>query len=84
MIGEPFAVSGLKAVDEKKWFPAFAEYQKAAREIADNTGAVFIPYQSFFDKALKSAPAIYWTHDGVHPSLAGNQLMARAWLGMIK
>lgn len=83
IIGEPFAVSGIKAVDEK-WYPAFDEYRKAAREIADSFDAVFIPYQSIFDKAQKSAPGSYWTHDGVHPSLAGSQLMAHAWLEAVK
>lgn len=83
IIGEPFAVTGTKAVNEK-WFPAFYEYQKAAREIADNFDAVFIPYQQVFDKAVKTAPGVYWTHDGVHPSLAGSQLMAHAWMEAVK
>lgn len=83
VIGEPFAVTGVKAVDDK-WFPRFYEYQKAAREIADSYGAVFIPYQAVFDKAIKTAPGVYWTHDGVHPSLAGCQLMAQAWMETVK
>ncbi|GEO06731.1 lipase [Adhaeribacter aerolatus] len=83
IIGEPFAVTGIKAVDEK-WYPAFNEYRQAAREIADAYGAVFIPYQSVFDKAQKSAPGVYWTYDGVHPSLAGARLMAQAWLETVK
>ncbi len=83
IIGEPFAVPGIKAVDEK-WYPAFNEYRAAAREIADSFNAVFIPYQSIFDKAQKTAPGIYWTYDGVHPSLAGAHLMAHAWLETVK
>ncbi|MDB5247132.1 MAG: hydrolase family protein [Segetibacter sp.] len=83
IIGEPFAVTGTKAVDEK-WFPAFDEYRKAAREIADSFDAVFIPYQSVFDKAQSSAPGVYWTNDGVHPSVAGARLMAEAWLKAVK
>lgn len=83
IIGEPFAVTGIKAVDEK-WYPAFNEYRQAAREIADAYGAVFIPYQSVFDKAQKLAPGVYWTYDGVHPSLAGARLMAQAWLETVK
>lgn len=78
IIGEPFAVPGVKAVNDK-WFPTFYEYQKAAKEIAESFDAVFIPYQSVFNKAIKTAPGVYWTHDGVHPSLAGSQLMAEAW-----
>jgi lysophospholipase L1-like esterase len=82
IICEPFAVNGVKAVDEK-WYPEFYDYQKAARDIAAQFGAVFIPYQSIFEKAQKLAPGSYWTDDGVHPTLAGAQLMAEAWLSII-
>lgn len=83
IIGEPYAVIGVKAVDDK-WYPTFNEYRQAAREIADNFGAAFIPYQEVYDKAQKSAPGAYWTADGVHPTLAGAQLMAEAWLQTVK
>ncbi|MDJ1469159.1 SGNH/GDSL hydrolase family protein [Cytophagaceae bacterium DM2B3-1] len=83
VIGEPFAVTGIKAVDEK-WYPAFNDYRKASREIADSYGAVYIPYQTVFDKAQKAAPGVYWTYDGVHPSIAGARLMAQAWLEAVK
>ncbi|HEU4903982.1 MAG TPA: SGNH/GDSL hydrolase family protein [Flavisolibacter sp.] len=83
IIGEPFAVTGIKAVDEK-WYPAFNDYRTAARDIAQSFGAVFIPYQSVFDKAQQAAPGVYWTHDGVHPSLAGARLMAHAWVEAVK
>ena len=55
IIGEPFAVTGIKSVDEK-WFPAFNDYRVVAREIADEFDAAFIPYQTVFDKALELAP----------------------------
>lgn len=83
IIGEPFAVRGIKAVDEE-WYPAFDMYRQAARDIADKFDAVFIPYQKIFDQAQMSAPGSYWTYDGVHPSLAGAQLMAHAWLKTVK
>lgn len=83
IIGEPFAVKGIKAVDDK-WFPAFNDYRKAAREMADQFDAVFIPYQTVYEKAQKSAPGVYWTNDGVHPTLAGAHLMAHAWLEVVK
>lgn len=83
IIGEPFAVAGIKAVDEK-WYPAFNDYRAAAKEIAGQFGAVFIPYQSIFDKAQQKAPGVYWTGDGVHPSLAGAHLMAHAWMEAVK
>ncbi|HBZ22476.1 MAG TPA: lysophospholipase, partial [Bacteroidales bacterium] len=79
IICEPFAVKGVKAVDDK-WYPEFFDYQKAAKDIARQFRATFIPFQSIFDEAQKRAPGSYWTGDGVHPSLAGAQLMAKAWM----
>jgi lysophospholipase L1-like esterase len=79
IVCEPFAVKGVKAVDDK-WYPEFYEYQKAAKDIAKQFSAVFIPFQSVYDEAQKRAPGSYWTGDGVHPTLAGAQLMAKAWM----
>jgi len=83
IIGEPFAIKSVKAVDEK-WYPSFDAYRQAAQDLAKEFDALFIPYQSIFDKALESAPGSYWTNDGVHPSPAGAELMATAWLEMVK
>ena len=83
VIGEPFAVLGVKAVTDN-WFPLFNDYRSAAKNIAAKFDAVFVPYQSVFDKAQKTAPGSYWTGDGVHPSLAGAKLMAKAWLEAVK
>ena len=62
IICEPFAVNGVKAVDDK-WYPEFYDYQNAAREIARQFGATFIPYQKIYDEAQKQAPGAYWTPD---------------------
>ena len=83
IIGEPFAVLDVKEVDQS-WYPKFDEFRVAARELAAEFEATFIPYQTVFDKAAKSAPGSYWTMDGVHPNLAGINLMAQAWLGAVK
>jgi lysophospholipase L1-like esterase len=83
IICEPFAVPGVKAVDNK-WYPEFYDYQKAAKDIATQFEATFIPYQKVFDEAQKQAPGSYWTADGVHPTLAGAQLMAAAWVASVK
>jgi lysophospholipase L1-like esterase len=83
IICEPYAVKGVKAVDDK-WYPEFYEYQKAALDIAAQFGATFIPYQKIYDEAQKKAPGSYWTPDGVHASFAGAQLMAKAWIEAIK
>jgi lysophospholipase L1-like esterase len=83
IIGEPFAVNRVKAVDDK-WFPAFDEYRVAAREIATKFDAAFIPYQAIYDKAQHSAPGSYWTGDGVHPAIPGSSLMAASWMDVVK
>lgn len=83
IICEPYAVKGVKAVDDK-WYPEFYEYQKAAREIADQFGGIFVPFQKVYDEAQKRSPGSYWTPDGVHASFAGAKLMANAWLEALK
>jgi len=83
IIGEPFAMKDVKAVDAS-WYPAFDGYRQVSRDIASEYSAAFIPYQSVMDEALKSAPATYWSLDGVHPSPAGASLMAYAWMKAVK
>jgi lysophospholipase L1-like esterase len=79
VICEPFAVNKVRAVTDS-WFPVFDKYRVAAKKLAGEFGATFVPFQQVFDDAQKLAPGKYWTPDGVHPSLAGAQLMADAWL----
>jgi lysophospholipase L1-like esterase len=83
LIGEPYAMKDVKAVDAS-WYPAFDTYRQASRDVAAEFGATFIPYQSVMDEALKLAPAKYWSLDGVHPSAAGAALMAYAWQNAVK
>ena len=79
IIGEPFVVLGGTAIDTEAWIPTFRAYQKAAADIATQMGATFIPYQQIFDTAVADQGVAYWCPDGVHPSLAGSALMAKAW-----
>lgn len=79
VIGEPFAVLGCKAVNEK-WFPEFDSYRMVSKKIADEFNAIYIPYHTIFAEASKVVPPTYWTGDGVHPSIAGAKLMSDAWV----
>jgi lysophospholipase L1-like esterase len=78
VICEPFVLK-VGAVDDK-WFPAFDGYRAAARHVADDAGAIFVPFQKMFDAAAKIAPPSVWTGDGVHPTSDGAALMAHWWL----
>lgn len=80
IIGEPFVCMDGTAIKKDKWEGQFVKYQQACKRVSDKHGAVFVPYQQVFDDALKVAPTSYWCPDGVHPSMAGNALMAKAWL----
>jgi lysophospholipase L1-like esterase len=83
IVAEPYAVKGVRAVDDT-WYPEFNEFREASAAIARQFNAVYLPYQRIFDEAQKKAPGAYWTADGVHPSIAGAERMATAWLELIK
>ncbi len=76
---EPFIIAGGTALDAT-WEPNFAGYRTAVKQISKDFKTIFVPFQSVFNEALKKAPASYWGNDGVHPSMAGAQLMAQTWL----
>ncbi len=78
VICEPFVLR-TGAVNDK-WFPQFDAYRAAARKVAREVHADFIPFQAMFDEAVKYAPPNQWAGDGVHPTSSGASLMAHAWL----
>jgi lysophospholipase L1-like esterase len=44
----------------------------------------FVELQSVFDEACEIADCKYWLWDGVHPTTAGHQLIARRWKECVK
>ena len=75
---EPFVLRcGVVTAD---WVAEMDQRRIVVKKLAGEFGAVFVPFQETFDKMLKQAPPEYWAGDGVHPSAAGHQLMAQAWL----
>jgi lysophospholipase L1-like esterase len=81
VICEPFVLR-CGAVNDK-WFPDFDGYRAAAKQVATDFGAVFVPFQSMFDEAVKTTAPDYWAADGVHPTMAGAALMAQTWLDAV-
>ncbi len=51
--------------------------QKAARRLAEEFGAIFVPLQAVFDEVLSFREPSYWIWDGTHPTEAGHALIAR-------
>ncbi|MBE6381033.1 MAG: lysophospholipase [Lentisphaerae bacterium] len=78
LIMEPFALIS-DVVDEA--FMADVKVRAGiAEKLAAEFGAVYLPLQNMLNEATKLAPNSYWLADGVHPSPAGNKLIADAWL----
>lgn len=78
---EPFILPVGKVKD--KWNDYLTEVtkrQSVVQRISKEYNAIFIPFQSAFNKALSKAPADYWIWDGIHPMPAGHELMAREWM----
>ncbi|MCI9449424.1 MAG: SGNH/GDSL hydrolase family protein [Clostridiales bacterium] len=81
MILEPFVLGGDAAEGRYDVFRQEVELRaEASRRVADKMGAVLVPLQQMFDEAEAKAPSTYWTVDGVHPTAAGHELIARAWI----
>lgn len=52
----------------------------AAKRVAGKHGLTYIPLQEKFDEAAKaSGNTLDWAADGVHPTSAGHEIIAREW-----
>lgn len=58
--------------------------QAVVRKLAEQYKTIFVGFQEVFDKASEKAPAHYWIWDGVHPTAAGHELMARKWIEQVE
>ena len=54
-------------------------YQQAAKKIAEEYGAVFVPLQDMFDEYAKTTEIFNLLWDGVHPTTGAHMLIARRW-----
>ena len=81
MILEPFVLRGTATEEHFEQFQSEVFlHAKAAKRVAEKNSLEFIPLQKCFEEALKLAPANTWLVDGVHPTSAGHELIAREWL----
>lgn len=79
VIMEPF-FGDKKEPDLDAFFKEYiGGYQKAAKKIAEEYGAVFVPLQDLFDEYKKKTDIFNVIWDGVHPTTCGHQLIARRW-----
>lgn len=78
VLGEPFVLPC--GVVGPGWREDVDARRAVVARLATEFSSAFVAFQTVFDHACTLAPAEYWGADGVHPSPAGHQLMADAWL----
>ena len=70
---EPFLVDrDIRGRDRQGLKP----YSTAVAKLAGETGAVFVPLQIEFDRAMATRAPEFWSEDRVHPTVAGHALIA--------
>ena len=81
---EPFVLKVGRM--NEKWEASYSDMlkrQAIVRKLAEKYNAVFVGFQEVFDKACEKVPCDYWIWDGVHPTVAGHELMAREWMEQV-
>lgn len=82
---EPFVLKVGRM--NEKWEESYSDMlkrQSVVRKLAEKYDAVFVGFQTVFDKACEKMPCDYWIWDGVHSTVAGHELMAREWLKQVE
>ncbi len=80
ILGEPFYALGKGTVAHiDQWPKAIQEEDEVVDRLALKYHAAVVHYPKMFQEAFKRAPVDYWIWDGVHPTYAGQQLMANEW-----
>ena len=81
VIMEPFVGEYFDDEKRKAFFRDYVStLARAAKTIASDYGAVFVPLQEMFDEYSKRVPPETLIWDGVHPTIIGHELIARKWL----
>jgi lysophospholipase L1-like esterase len=81
---EPFILPVGKVKENwEAYHSDIVKRQAVVKTLAAQYNAVFIGLQEVFDKACKKAPADYWIWDGVHPTVAGHELITQEWIKLV-
>ena len=79
---EPFVLP--VPADRAEWRVDLDPKIDAARRLASEFHAIYVPLDGLFAQAATQAAPAFWAEDGVHPTVAGHALMAQAWLRAVK
>ena len=82
VIGQPFALRSHVVTDD--FYDTVQIYAGIAEKMAEKYNAPFVRYQDIFNEAAKKRENTLYLVDGVHPSIAGAELMSRALTPVIE
>lgn len=81
LLMEPFVLRESATTENWEGFQRETLARAAVvKKLAEEFNTVFVPLQCIFDEACKQQSVAYWLADGVHPTPAGHQLIADAWM----
>jgi lysophospholipase L1-like esterase len=82
---EPFILP-VGPIKEKwdTWNEDIKKRQIVVRKLAEQYNCIFVGLQDKFNAACKKTSLEYWLWDGVHPTPAGHELIAREWLKAVE
>ncbi|MCM1051281.1 MAG: SGNH/GDSL hydrolase family protein [Paenibacillus sp.] len=83
ILGAPFVAKAGKvgkAENYERRLELVNRCAEVVRKIAEDYGAVYLPYNEMFAELTAKYDPSYWIWDGIHPTPAGHQRMADLWL----
>ena len=84
VICEPFILPVGRVNDNwATWENEIKKRQNVTARLSKEYNAVFVPLQSIFNKAAAHPNSEYWIWDGIHPTVAGHELITREWLKQV-
>ena len=90
VLSEPFVLLGActQPTEENpnryKQFCEVYEYAKVVEKLAKEYGLYFLPLQEKFNECAEKYDASLYLSDGVHPNIAGANLIATEWIKLYK
>ncbi|KAA8883807.1 GDSL family lipase [Nocardia colli] len=69
--------------ERKEWRADLDPKIEAVHELAEEYGAHLIPADAMFAELAAGTGPEHWSADGVHPTAAGHDALAEAWLRLI-
>ncbi|MBR5569665.1 MAG: SGNH/GDSL hydrolase family protein [Oscillospiraceae bacterium] len=75
-----FVLEGKETAEQFKEFCEIKEYAEITRKIAQKHGCLYISLQEQFDALAEQYGGEYFLFDGIHPTVAGANVIAENWL----